>query len=172
MWIIIWLILFNNNFNLYFCAEKTNWMKVIVDRISAEMTLKQISVFTFNRLSHDKDDELILSEITKKFPTILINQEKVSSLNNNKKFISKSYENAKHFSWIVIVLKNDCNKPNIQKVKNVFDFVSRKSRATRPKLLVISADRANWNIDELKFHVWDLRYSENFMYILDHDPFL
>ena len=185
MLIINLVILLNTNFNVYLCTEDSHWMNVVVDRISAEMTLKRISVFTYNRLSHDKDDDLILSTITKRFPTIFINLERLSKFNNynNNRLISKSYKHFRQFSCFAIVLRNNCNKKNIQKVMDVFEIISHNSTSPRPKVLVVSADQANWNIDEFKhilIFAWHNKYldfsmvgkdSDGNLKILHYNPF-
>ena len=158
--------------NFYFCAEKTTWMEDIMDEISAETSLKQISVFTFNRLSHDKDDDLILLTITERFTTILINLEKISSFDDKNKFISTYFRNPRQYSWIVIDLRSNGNKPNIQKVKDVFEFVSLNTAVPKPKMLVISADQTNWNIDEFKnilLFAWHNKYLD--FSIVGKDPY-
>ena len=173
----------NNNLNFYFCAQEPYWMNIIVDRINVEMVLKQISVFTFKRLSHYKDDDLILSIINKRFPTTLINLEEVSSFKSNNKFIFNSYENPRQLSWFLIVLRNNCNKPNIQKVKDVFEFLSLNTTAPRPKILTLPADLEKWNIEEFKnilLFAWHNKYldfsiigknSDGNLKILYYNPF-
>ena len=146
--IIIWFILLKTNFNFYLCASNSDWIEMIAEKVDSEIKFKQIVIFMFNRLSNDNYDDLILSEITKRAPTILINMEKNTSVS---KFSSPVFENPRNYLSFITILRGHNKKSHWQKIKDVIELINGISiSAPRPKLMVISVDRDAWNISHFK----------------------
>ena len=158
-YIIIYFIFLNNKFNFSLCDTNSNWIEPIAEKVLSEINGKQISIFTFDKLSNDNYDDLILSAISKRVSTISINLKKYLPINN---ISMPEFENPRNNLWIAIILRNDFTKSHWNKIKDVMEFIKNASiSAPRPKLMAISVDGDAWNVGDFKnilLNAWKMKY--------------
>ena len=98
------------------------------------MNSKQISIITFDSLSNDRYNDLILSIIAKRTPTVLINIEKYADVIGSPALSNFWYSNPRENFWFCIILRKTLKKSHGQKIQDAVKFMNKFTKgAERPK---------------------------------------
>ena len=76
-------------------------MDNVVKKVNLEMKSKMITIFMFENPSYDQNDDLILSKITQKFPSVLLNMDRLPQSSNGITEYLKLNKNPRDPSWMV-----------------------------------------------------------------------
>ena len=148
-----------------------------MEKIDSEVNPKIINTFVFENPNYDLNEDLIISSINQRFPSLLLNMDKKPE----KTKYSKLFENPRKYSCLIIILRNSFEKSYTRKVQEVMKFMN--SSAPTPRLLAISVDEDAWNTTKFKkilLYGWKEKYLDftiigkpkgNNLKIMQYNPF-